>query len=88
MTAPDYTEQNVKQVLAEQLADDMAARIKDGAAKPADMMVLVQRRTGNFIETLSRELQRRGVPVAGADRLKLAEHGACKVAMIWRWQPY
>jgi ATP-dependent helicase/nuclease subunit A len=38
-----------------------------------DVMVLVRRR-GILAEEIIRQLKRRGIPVAGADRLKLAEH--------------
>lgn len=43
------------------------------AIHPGDILVLVRRR-GAFVEALSRELKRRAIPVAGLDRLQLAEH--------------
>jgi ATP-dependent helicase/nuclease subunit A len=42
------------------------------AVMPGDILVLVQKRNVLF-EALIRELRKRGVPVAGADRLKLSE---------------
>jgi ATP-dependent helicase/nuclease subunit A len=39
-----------------------------------DVLILVRRRSALFHEVL-RALKRQGVPVAGADRLKLSEHG-------------
>jgi len=66
------------------LADQVAARIKDwlatGAAlpgtdkaiAPGDIMILLPRREP-FGSAIIRRLKERGVPVAGADRLKLTE---------------
>jgi len=42
-------------------------------ATPGDVLVLVRKRGPIFEETI-RALKRRGVPVAGADRLRLSEH--------------
>ncbi|MCO6390987.1 double-strand break repair helicase AddA [Aliihoeflea aestuarii] len=47
---------------------------------PGDVMVLVRKR-GSFVHALSRELKNRHVPVAGADRLVLADHIAVKDLM-------
>ncbi|MHB2267367.1 double-strand break repair helicase AddA [Aliihoeflea sp. PC F10.4] len=47
---------------------------------PGDVMVLVRKR-GSFVNALSRELKNRHVPVAGADRLVLADHIAVKDLM-------
>ncbi|HXV00862.1 MAG TPA: double-strand break repair helicase AddA [Caulobacteraceae bacterium] len=44
------------------------------ACRFGDVMILVRRRNTLFHEII-RALKREGVPVAGADRLKLAEHG-------------
>ena len=43
-----------------------------------DILVLVRNRSGPFVATLSRRLKELGVAVAGADRLKMAEHLAFK----------
>ena len=49
---------------------------KTGGRKPAswgDILILVRRR-GTLFDEILRELKRSGVPVGGADRLKLSEH--------------
>jgi ATP-dependent helicase/nuclease subunit A len=43
------------------------------AIRPGDIMILVRRRDA-FFEAMIRALKEKGVPVAGADRLKLTEH--------------
>lgn len=48
------------------------------AARPADIAVLVAKRTGGFVEELIRRLKLLGVPVAGADRMLLKEQTAIK----------
>lgn len=51
---------------------------RDGAAvpiRPGDVMILVRRRNAFFVEMV-RALKAAGVPVAGADRLVLADHVA------------
>ena len=66
--------------LAELIAATIAGWIARGEMLEArgrpiragDVMVLVRRRTG-FIDALVRELKRRDVPVAGVDRMRLAE---------------
>ena len=70
-------------VLAERIAAECEAIVTRGdqvgdrqGPRPADygdLLVLVKKRGPLFEETL-RALKRRGVPVAGADRLKLSEH--------------
>jgi ATP-dependent helicase/nuclease subunit A len=71
--------------LAERIADEIAGLIARGEAvfdkdrrawRPAhaaDVLILVRRRKVLFEEIL-RALKRRGLPVAGADRLSLSEH--------------
>ena len=49
----------------------------DRKLRAGDIMVLVRRRNA-FVEDLLRELKQRGVPVAGADRLKLSDQLAVK----------
>jgi ATP-dependent helicase/nuclease subunit A len=67
------------------LAEAIAARIRSwldaGEMLPArgramragDILVLVRKRTGGLVPRLLRALKEKGVPVGGADRLKLAE---------------
>ena len=69
--------------LAERIAVECEAMVRRGdrvkdrtGERPVDygdILILVRKRGPLFEETL-RELKRRGVPVAGADRLKLSEH--------------
>ncbi len=69
--------------LAERIAGECEAMVRRGdrvkdrtGERPVDygdILILVRKRGPLFEETL-RELKRRGVPVAGADRLKLSEH--------------
>ncbi|HVY33930.1 MAG TPA: double-strand break repair helicase AddA [Caulobacteraceae bacterium] len=71
--------------LAERIADEIDGLIKRGEAvfdkdqrrwRPAhggDLLILVRRRKVLFEEIL-RALKRRGIPVAGADRLSLSQH--------------
>jgi ATP-dependent helicase/nuclease subunit A len=57
--------------------------IIEGVGKPlsaGDVMVLVRKRD-RFIHALTRELKNRGVPVAGADRLRLTDHIAVQDLM-------
>jgi len=66
--------------LARAIAATIANWLRDGerleprgrALRPGDIMVLVRRRN-EFVPDLLRALKQRGVPVAGADRLKLTE---------------
>ena len=46
---------------------------KQRPIRPGDIMILVRRRDA-FFEAMIRALKEKNVPVAGADRLKLAEH--------------
>ena len=58
--------------------DGGEAILRDGVAvpiRPGDVMVLVRRRNAFFVEMV-RALKAAGVPVAGADRLVLADHVA------------
>ena len=74
-------------LLADRIADTIAGWIADGEVneatgkrvRPGDIIVLVRRRD-RFVHALVRALKdnRRGIPVAGADRLKLASHIAVK----------
>ncbi len=72
--------------VAERIAETIKRWIDEGAVlestgaaiTPGDILVLVRNRTGPFVTTLSRRLKTLGVPVAGADRLKMGEHIAFK----------
>ncbi|MBS7540454.1 double-strand break repair helicase AddA [Ancylobacter lacus] len=69
--------------LARHIAGHVAARIaarfpvalrkETRPIRPGDVLVLVRRR-GAIFESVIRELKQRGVPVAGADRLVVAQH--------------
>jgi ATP-dependent helicase/nuclease subunit A len=77
---------SANRLLAARLAGAVAAMVdagetvagrENGAARACrygDFMILVRRR-GPLFDEIIRALKRAGVPVAGADRLKLAEHG-------------
>ena len=81
-----------RDVLAQTVADEIAAMIARGDAvweekggrftprpvRPADIAILVWRRTGGFFEEVIRQLKLKGVPVAGADRMVLREQTAVK----------
>lgn len=64
-------------LLARTLADTIGRWVDEGVAQPSDIMVLVRTRTG-FVDALVRALKRRGVAVAGADRMKLGNNLAVK----------
>ncbi|MCO5063809.1 MAG: double-strand break repair helicase AddA [Rhizobiaceae bacterium] len=67
--------------LAEQVARTIAGWLNDREiiegkgrqVRPGDVLVLVRKRD-SFVHALSRSLKELGIPVAGADRLKLAGH--------------
>ncbi len=79
-------ETSAVKLLARRIALSVAAMVARGDAvgdretrlpRPCafgDVLILVRRRSALFHEIL-RALKRQGVPVAGADRLKLSEHG-------------
>jgi ATP-dependent helicase/nuclease subunit A len=79
------SERSANRRLAEAIAAEAAAILKRGdavfdkelgrhrAAHAGDILVLVRRRKALF-EEIIRALKRRGVPVAGADRLSLSSH--------------
>ncbi len=77
------TASNPKRVLAEAVAEQIAGWLARGDSldsqgrpiTPGDVMILVQKRDALFHEMI-RALARRGVPIAGADRMKLVEDQA------------
>ena len=70
-------------LLAKRIASRIRGWLDDGvmskshgrALLPKDILILVQRRDG-FVEEMTRALKQQGVPVAGADRMRLSEHMA------------
>ena len=71
--------------LANYIADQIRDRLQDTSPlsktkqppRPGDFLILVSRR-GLIQELLIRALKRQGIPVAGADRLRLGDHIAVK----------
>lgn len=59
------------------LADKIENLVKQENVSPKDVMVLVQRR-GAFVDLLSYALKKRGIDIAGNDRIKLPEFSAIK----------
>ncbi|WP_154764754.1 double-strand break repair helicase AddA [Paracoccus lichenicola] len=59
----------VRQIIGTPIRDGKTGQVR--AIGPGDIQILVQRRAGLF-DDLIRELKAAGLPVAGADRLKLA----------------
>jgi len=76
------------ELLAARLAKAIGERLRAGEVlastgapvRPADVLVLVSRR-GRVQELIIKALKKRGVPVAGADRLELVGHIAVKDLM-------
>lgn len=83
------TDKHPPVILAQTIADRIGAWIKNGEAvfdhqskalrpmSAGDIMILVRRR-GFFAEEMIRQLKKRAIPVAGADRLQLVSHIAIK----------
>ncbi len=80
--------QSSRESLAGQIANTIRGWLDDGetvfdkdlnktggvrAIQPKDIMILVQKRTG-FFNAIIRRLKAKGVPVAGADKLKLTDN--------------
>ncbi len=78
-----------KAQLATRLAKHLADRVKQGdtvweelpdrswrrrVMRPEDILILVRSRTGGLFEAMISALKAEGLPVAGADRLKLTDH--------------
>ena len=78
-----------KNRVASNVADEVAALLKRGdtvwtedsnrhwhrrAAHPGDILILVNKRTGGLFDALIDALKAKNIPVAGADRLILADH--------------
>lgn len=75
------TEESPPGKLARRIAETIKGWIESGEQltgfdrpiRPSDVMILVRQRNA-FMEHMIRQLKTAGVPVAGADRLKIAEH--------------
>ncbi len=75
--------------LADAIAAEIARLLQSASTgrqprrlNPGDIMILVRNRTG-FVETMVRALKRRGVPVAGIDRMQLLEQIAVQDIMAF-----
>ena len=72
----DHPRRKLARLIAETLKSWIGKRQLHGAERavePGDILILLQRRNVLF-SSLIAELRRLGIPVAGADRLKLREH--------------
>lgn len=67
--------------VAEIIASKMVLPGKNRAVQAGDFLILVQSRSGLLFKALLKELKAASVPVAGADRLKVAEELAVKDLM-------
>jgi ATP-dependent helicase/nuclease subunit A len=67
--------------LAQRIAAEIARLIAAGEGTAGDVMILVRRRKTLF-EEIIRALKQKGVPVAGADRLKLSGHIAFQDLLV------
>ena len=63
------------------LANDEPLESAGRALRPGDILVLVRRRT-SFVDSLIRELKRRGIDVAGLDRMKLTDQLAVRDLIV------
>lgn len=72
----DKTGTDKNKLYVNMLADKIKELIDNGRT-PKDIMVLVQKR-GAFVDLLSNALKKRGIDIAGNDRIKLPEFSAIK----------
>ena len=73
----DETGTNKNKLYVNMLADKIESLVKEEHFEPKDIMVLVQKR-GAFVDLLSNALKKRGIDIAGNDRIKLPEFSAIK----------
>ncbi|MFN3910995.1 double-strand break repair helicase AddA [Hyphomonas sp.] len=69
--------QAVAKAIKEMVSGGASVWARDGkrrAARPGDVLVLVRERRGGLFEAVINALKSNGVPVAGADRLRLADY--------------
>ena len=83
----------VTQLLADNIADTVAGWLREKrmlasmgrAIEAGDILILVRNRT-RLVQTLIRAFERRAIPVAGMDRLTLADHLAvADLLALMRW---
>lgn len=72
----DKTGTEKNKLYVNMLADKIKELIDNGCV-PKDIMILVQKR-GAFVDLLSNALKKRGIDIAGNDRIKLPEFSAIK----------
>ena len=73
----DETGTTKNKLYVNMLADKIEYLLKTKDISPKDIMVLVQKR-GAFVDLLSTALKKRGIDIAGNDRIKLPEFSAIK----------
>jgi ATP-dependent helicase/nuclease subunit A len=56
--------------MGEKIVDDQSGKIEIRAVRPGDILILVRRRD-SFVDEMIRALKQAGIPVAGADRMRL-----------------
>ena len=74
---PESKDADKNKLYVNMIADKIAYLIKNNEAKPADIMVLVQKRN-SFVTPLTSALKKRNIPVAGNDRVNLPDFPAIK----------
>lgn len=72
----DKTGTEKNKLYVNMLADKIKELVNKGR-QPKDIMILVQKR-GTFVNLLSKELKKRGIDIAGNDRVKLPEFSPIK----------
>jgi len=87
LEAPDHPRMRLARRIARTIRDLVARRVpvrdRDGAFRPVrhgDFLILLRRRT-DLMDAIITALKQEGVPVAGADRLKVTDHLAVQDLM-------
>lgn len=84
-TAENQDTANARHQYVLEIAGKIEYLVRDRKVQPADIMILVQRRNP-FAPLLIDELQRRNIPVAGSDRIKLPDFPAVRDLLnLARW---
>lgn len=73
----DATGDDKNKQYARMIADKIESLIKEEHVSPKDILVLVQKRS-SFVEPLSLSLKKKGIAIAGSDRVKLPDFPAIK----------